>query len=412
MTKEEFSTSLVKWDPEKIQQFQTDFLNWYDKERRDLPWRENQDPYRIWVSEIMLQQTQVVTVIPYFYRFMEWFETIADLAEAPEEKLLKAWEGLGYYSRVRNMQAAAQQIMTEFGGQMPQTLEEISSLKGIGPYTAGAIASIAFDLPEPAIDGNVMRVFSRLFELEADIAKASSRKVFDHVVRQVIPHQDPSSFNQGIMDLGSGICTPKSPDCPNCPLKDYCQSFAKGTMLNYPVKSKKVKSRPVYYLAQVVKNSKNEYLLTQRPSEGLLANMWTFPLLEISKADYQELKTRWQGFIAAENQQQTVGQLSLDNVAEPFTEYEASYLNQQAGLYSDVVWQKQPLAEVTHIFSHLKWHILVIPGFLNEETQFIKESRELFAPPQTFKKYPFPKPQQKIVATLEKSGYLMVEESS
>ncbi|WEG73809.1 A/G-specific adenine glycosylase [Vagococcus intermedius] len=410
MTKEDLSGILAQWSPEKIQKFQTDFLNWYEKERRDLPWRENQDPYRIWVSEIMLQQTQVVTVIPYFYRFMEWFETIADLAEAPEDKLLKAWEGLGYYSRVRNMQVAAQQMMTDFDGQMPQTVEEISSLKGIGPYTAGAIASIAFDLPEPAIDGNVMRVFSRLFELEADIAKPSSRKVFDYVVRQVMPHHDPSSFNQGIMDLGSGICTPNSPNCYECPLQEYCQSFAKGTMLNYPVKSKKVKSRPVYYLAQVIKNSKNEYLLTQRSSEGLLANMWTFPLVEISKEEYQNLKTDWQSFVAADNQQQSLEQLTLDNVAEPFSEYEASYLKQQTGRYAKVVWQKQPLAEVTHIFSHLKWHILVIPGFLNEDTEFVKESRETFAAPKTFNKYPFPKPQQKIVTTLENSGYLIAEE--
>lgn len=149
-----------KWTDKETKEFQDQFIQWYEQEKRNLPWRYNRDPYRIWISEIMLQQTRVDTVIDYFYRFMEWFPTIEELANAPEEKLLKAWEGLGYYSRARNIQAAAKQIMSEFDGKMPQTPEEISSLKGIGPYTTGAIASIAFGLPEPAVDGNVMRVVS------------------------------------------------------------------------------------------------------------------------------------------------------------------------------------------------------------------------------------------------------------
>ncbi|MGO3728370.1 MAG: A/G-specific adenine glycosylase, partial [Enterococcus viikkiensis] len=167
------------WTTEEIAEFQADFLAWYQQEKRNLPWRYNHDPYRIWISEIMLQQTRVDTVIDYFYRFMEEFPTIKELAEAPEEKLLKVWEGLGYYSRARNLQAAAKQILEEFDGDFPTTVEAIRSLKGIGPYTAGAISSIAFEIPEPAIDGNVMRVVSRLFCIEADIAKASSRGIFD-----------------------------------------------------------------------------------------------------------------------------------------------------------------------------------------------------------------------------------------
>ena len=163
-----------KWSKEDIRSFQDKFLNWYHDEKRNLPWRATNDPYAIWISEIMLQQTRVDTVIGYYYRFMEQFPTIKDLAGAEEQKLLKAWEGLGYYSRARNLKAAAQQIMAEFDGEMPQTITDIRSLKGIGPYTAGAIGSIAFGLPEPAIDGNVMRVVSRLFCIEADIAKASS----------------------------------------------------------------------------------------------------------------------------------------------------------------------------------------------------------------------------------------------
>lgn len=390
-------TQLVAdWPQAKITSFQQDFLNWYEEERRLLPWRENQDPYRIWVSEIMLQQTQVVTVIPFFYRFMEWFPTIADLAEAPEERLLKAWEGLGYYSRVRNMQVAAQQVMANFAGQMPRTIEDISTLKGIGPYTAGAIASIAFDLPEPAIDGNVMRVFSRLFELEDDIAKPASRKTFDFVVRKVISHEDPSSFNQAIMDLGSGTCTPTSPKCESCPLQAYCGAYQAGTMTNYPVKSKKVKSRPVYYVAQVIRNSQGEYLVGQRASTGLLANLWTFPLVEVTQADYSDMRQQWQEYEAEKEPQ-----MRLDLVAEETLDLSHWLTNR--GLTDQVVWQKQPVGEITHVFSHLKWHVLVTYGVL--KTADLRDNQR-WVEPSEFEDYAFPKPQQKIVELLTHQEYL------
>ncbi|MBP1041435.1 A/G-specific adenine glycosylase [Vagococcus sp. BWB3-3] len=387
----------IGWQEDKITAFQKDFLRWYDRERRLLPWRENQDPYRIWVSEIMLQQTQVVTVIPYFYRFMEWFPTIKDLAEAPEERLLKAWEGLGYYSRVRNMQVAAQQIMENFAGEMPKTITEISTLKGIGPYTAGAIASIAFDLPEPAIDGNVMRVFSRLFELDDDIVKPASRKVFDYVVRKVISHQDPSSFNQAIMDLGSGTCTPTSPKCDSCPLQSYCGAYQKGTMTNYPVKSKKVKSRPVYYLAQVIRNQEGAYLVGQRADTGLLANLWTFPLVEIASEEYADLRNQWQEYQASQEPQ-----LRLDLVAEEafdLSDWIVTNRQDQA-----VVWQKQPVGEVTHVFSHLKWHVLVTYG-ISKNSDYPLEAQQRWLKPTEFAEYAFPKPQQKIVELLQGLHY-------
>ena len=379
------------WGEEKITAFQTEFLEWYERTRRDLPWRENSDPYRVWVSEIMLQQTQVVTVIPYFYRFMEWFPTISDLAEAEEEKLLKAWEGLGYYSRVRNMQKAAQQLVADHNGQMPNTIEEISELKGIGPYTAGAISSIAFGLPEPAIDGNVMRVFSRLFELDADIAKPSSRKVFDHVVRQVMPHQDPSSFNQAIMDLGATVCMPKTPTCESCPLSTYCQSYEKGTMLNFPVKSKKVKSKPVYYVAHVIKNNSGEYVLEQRPETGLLANLWTFPLIEVTKEAYDKL-----------NVEDTKEFAQLELIAEDSPSY-ISVLKEQETC--PTVWQTKPVGEVTHIFSHLKWHISIGYGQV-ERADYSLTDRQKWVPADQFSEYPFPKPQQKMVEVLSGTGYL------
>ena len=177
---------VTMWEEDKILSFRQKLLDWYDENKRDLPWRRSKNPYHIWVSEIMLQQTRVDTVIPYYERFLDWFPTVESLANAPEERLLKAWEGLGYYSRVRNMQTAAQQIMSEFEGKFPSTYEGISSLKGIGPYTAGAIASIAFNLPQPAVDGNVMRVLARLFEVNYDIGNPSNRKIFQAMMEILI----------------------------------------------------------------------------------------------------------------------------------------------------------------------------------------------------------------------------------
>lgn len=214
----------------------------------------------------MLQQTQVITVIPYFHRFLEWFPTIKDLAEAPEDKLLKAWEGLGYYSRVRNMQHAAQTIVEKFNGEMPRDIKDILSLKGIGPYTAGAIASIAFDLPEPAVDGNVMRVYSRLFCIEDDIADPKSRKIFEQKVRETISQERPGDFNQALMDLGATICTPTSPKIEIDPLKDLYEAHKQGRMEDFPVKKKKIKTVPLYYVGLAIKNELGEYLLEKKAS--------------------------------------------------------------------------------------------------------------------------------------------------
>lgn len=194
----------------------------------------------------MLQQTRVDTVIGYYYRFMEQFPTIKDLAGAEEQKLLKAWEGLGYYSRARNLKAAAQQIMAEFDGEMPQTITDIRSLKDWSLHCRGD-RQYRFGLPEPAIDGNVMRVVSRLFCIEADIAKASSRGVFDKAMRTIISHDEPGEFNQALMDLGSSICTPTSPLCEECPLQEYCLAYQQGTQTDFPVKSKSEAKRYVLH---------------------------------------------------------------------------------------------------------------------------------------------------------------------
>lgn len=372
----------VTWTQEKIESFQDDLLAWYHHEKRDLPWRESTDPYRVWVSEIMLQQTQVVTVIPYFNRFMEWFPTIEDLANAEEDKLLKAWEGLGYYSRVRNMQHAAKEMVETFDGKMPQTIEDILSLKGIGPYTGGAIGSIAFSLPEPAIDGNVMRVYSRLFCLSDDIALPKTRKVFDKYVRETMSQTEPGDFNQALMDLGATICTPTKPSCETCPIKHYCEARKTDTASSYPVKKKKEKAKPLYYVADVIRNKTGAFLLEKRPEDGLLSNMWTFPMRDVTKEDYDRLVASYDSVEKKELQ-----------VAEQLSLYEEEKID---------IKEKQLLGIVTHIFSHRKWHVLVVEDFLRDTDREMLEKQK-WVYQEEFDQYVFPKPQQKMVDLLKKS---------
>lgn len=379
-TKEVYGIKM--WPQEKIERFRATLLSWYDIEKRTLPWRLNNDPYRIWVSEIMLQQTRVDTVIPYYLNFMKQFPTIKALSEAEEDRLLKAWEGLGYYSRVRNMQKAAIQIMEDYEGEMPRDPKEIIKLSGIGPYTAGAIASMAFGLPEPAVDGNVMRVLSRLFEIDADIAKPASRKLFEAVMREIIDPYKPGDFNQAFMDLGSSICTPKNYHPEMSPIKEFNASYLNGTWQNYPVKSRKKKAVPVYYTGVIIKNEKDEFLLEKRPANGLLANMWLFPLLEenlildgtdLVQGQIQKIETE-------ELQDQVLQQLLIQ-------------LDETYG--AKPILMKKPFAEVVHIFSHLKWFITVYYGQISSEGRPLPENCHWVSPEQ-FEKYTFPGPQTKM----------------
>ena len=268
------------WNEEKIASFRRTLLTWYDTEKRDLPWRRTTDPYHIWISEIMLQQTQVVTVIPYYERFLDWFPTIEKLANAPEERLLKAWEGLGYYSRVRNMQKAAQQIMTDFDGKFPSSHKDISKLKGIGPYTAGAIASIAFGIPEPAVDGNVMRVMARLFEIDYDVGDPKNRKIFQAVMEKLIDPDRPGDFNQALMDLGTDIESAKSPRPDDSPIRFFCAAYLHGTYDKYPVKAPKKKPKPTQIQAFIIQNEIGEFLLEKNTDGRLLGGFWSFPIME------------------------------------------------------------------------------------------------------------------------------------
>ncbi|MFP5112172.1 A/G-specific adenine glycosylase [Bacillaceae bacterium C204] len=343
-----------------ISAFQTDLLSWFKQEQRDLPWRKDQDPYKVWVSEIMLQQTRVDTVIPYFNRFIEWFPTIEDLAEAEEEKVLKAWEGLGYYSRVRNLQSAVKEVKEKYNGVVPNTPDEISGLKGVGPYTAGAILSIAYGIPEPAVDGNVMRVLSRVLSIWEDIAKSSSRKVFEIAVRELISHEDPSSFNQALMELGALICTPTSPSCLLCPVREHCQAFEEGVQNELPIKTKKTKTRDVQLAAAILLDVNGKVLIHKRPATGLLANLWEFPNVEIHHP--------------------------LQNDREQVVELFELSLNVKVKL-------EKIIGQLEHVFSHLVWNINVYTGtFLSDfqesdEWKFVSfEDLSEFAFPVSYKK--------------------------
>ena len=370
---------VTMWEEDKILSFRQKLLTWYDANKRDLPWRRSKNPYHIWVSEIMLQQTRVDTVIPYYERFLDWFPTVESLANAPEERLLKAWEGLGYYSRVRNMQTAAQQIMSEFEGKFPSTYEGISSLKGIGPYTAGAISSIAFNLPQPAVDGNVMRVLARLFEVNHDIGNPSNRKIFQAMMEVLIDPDRPGDFNQALMDLGSDIEAPVNPRPEESPVKEFSAAYQHGTMDRYPIKAPKKKPIPIYLKALVVQNSQGQFLLEKNESEKLLAGFWHFPLIEVD-----------------EFSDQTQDLDLFSQVAEPILELGPSPQESFEQDYDlEVDWQDLRFEEVKHIFSHRKWHIQIIAGRVTE-TQEYADREVLWLSPEEFINYPLAKPQQKI----------------
>lgn len=250
---------------------------WFAAHQRILPFRENKDPYRIWVSEIMLQQTQVDTVLPYYTRFMEAFPNVRVLAEAAEDMVFKLWEGLGYYSRARNLLKCAQVLVDKHDGVFPTDLPTALLLPGIGPYTAGAVLSIAYDLKIPAVDGNVMRVISRLYGLYDDIAAPSTRKNIEKMVQALIP-DNAGDFNQGLMELGALICTPQNPNCSQCPLSDECLAMARNIQGQLPVKKKKSPS-PTLQVAAGILHRGDRYLLV-RNSAGLLSGLWGFLLTE------------------------------------------------------------------------------------------------------------------------------------
>jgi A/G-specific adenine glycosylase len=355
-----------------VQPFQENLLYWFERNMRDLPWRQDKDPYKVWVSEIMLQQTRVDTVIPYFNRFMEKFPTVNALADAPEDDVLKQWEGLGYYSRARNLQRAVREVKENYGGKVPNDPKQISSLKGVGPYTAGAILSIAYGKREPAVDGNVMRVFSRIFAIEEDIQKQKTRKRFEDLVRELIPTGSASYFNQGIMELGALICTPKSPKCIVCPVEEMCRAKQLGIEQQLPVKEKKKKPRSLNMVAGVLLED-DKVLIRQREGEGLLAKLYEFPNLE------------W------------------DDVPD---ETISGHIFEYYGLEAVT---SEAYQSVKHVFSHLIWNITVLNlKLVNNRKKNVLEYtlpiNSYWVKIEHLDQYAFPVSHQKIKQQLQKKA--------
>ncbi len=321
-----------------LNQLPQKLLPWFEEHQRDLPWRRDREPYHIWLSEIMLQQTRVEAVKGYYQRFLNRLPTIQALAAAEENELLKLWEGLGYYSRVRNLQKAARLIMTRHGGRFPETPEEIRALPGIGAYTTGAISSICFDLPIPAVDGNVLRVITRLLAWDAPITEEKTKKETALRLEKIYPKGRCGDFTQALMELGATVCLPNgAPACESCPLADLCQARQRGTQLSYPVKEKKKprkqEERTVFVLRRGEKTA-----VCKRPDRGLLAGLWQLPDAEgkLTVAQMLEQAERWG--VHPKNIRKTVAR--------------------------------------THIFTHVQWNLTGCYLDCGEEGDFLWVTRE------------------------------------
>lgn len=339
-------------------------LQWYDDTKRDLPWRHTKNPYCIWLSEIMLQQTRTETVRAYYRRFLERFPTVEALAASPQQDVLKAWEGLGYYSRARNLQKAAQAMMENHGGAFPSTYEDILALPGIGPYTAGAVGSIAFGLCVPAVDGNVYRVASRFFGIREDVGIPGVQKEIRKAVTGLIPPERPGDFNQALMELGATVCTPGVPNCDLCPWEDVCDACAEGDAQSLPVHEKKRPPKEVE-LAVCLLTWQQSVLVTRR-TERMLNGLYVFWL--------------------AEDETQPAGVQAM--LAEK-------------GLNASFV---QPLGEARHVFTHRVWQMRIQHyRLLQKPTDtWLQKQHALLADAETLTKLPFPSAMSAALAKAER----------
>lgn len=312
-------------------------LDWFQAHRRDLPWRESpRDPYGVWVSEIMLQQTRVEAVKPYYENWMTRFPTLASLAEADEDEVLRQWQGLGYYSRVRNLHEAVQEVQKSYGGAVPQTLKEMKSLKGVGDYTAGAVLSIAYGKAVPAVDGNVLRIFSRLYGIEENILSPAVKKEVTALAETQIPHDRPGDFNEALMDFGATVCIPKNPRCEECPVVSYCQAHHDGKQHELPLRLRK-KDIPTEKIAVLVVSYGHSWLIHRRPSKGLLAKMWEFPNAVMAGNGPDEVEA-------------LVHSLGVE------WDHNVTFCG-----------------EVMHVFSHKRWHMMIYSVEAIEKTTIGKE---------------------------------------
>ena len=307
---------------DRLQNLSAALLDWYDRCAREMPWRGIHDSYRTWVSETMLQQTRVETVIPYYNRFLSRFPSLPCLAAADEAEVLKLWEGLGYYSRARNLLKGARQVMEQYGGVLPDDPALLRKISGIGPYTAGAIASIAYDIPVPAVDGNVLRVYSRVFGIRSCLGEPATRKRLESVAADAVPSLRAGDYNQAVMDLGATVCIPGTPECAVCPLSFMCSAFAAGDAAELPVLPRSVPQKVVHWTVPVIRSGSR--VLVRRRNESLLRGLWCFPLLECDPADV------------------------------------CSAVKKQLRLAGACLIDSGPL-HVRHVFTHLIWEMTVIP---------------------------------------------------
>jgi A/G-specific adenine glycosylase len=259
--------------------FTQKLMGWYDPAARPMPWKAIKDPYKIWLSEIILQQTRVVQGLPYYEKFVAAFPTIAELAAADEDTVMKLWEGLGYYSRARNMITAARQVVQDYDGRFPDTYTDILSLKGVGPYTASAIASFAYDLPKAVVDGNVYRILARFFGIDTPIDSTAGKKQFAKLAQDCLDIEQPGRYNQAIMDFGASICTPRQPDCKHCPLREKCQARQQNTVEVLPVKAKKLKKRTRFFYFLDIQAG-DHTILQKRVQKDIWQLLYQFPLIE------------------------------------------------------------------------------------------------------------------------------------
>jgi A/G-specific adenine glycosylase len=335
-----------------IKRFQSDILSWYDQNKRILPWRNNVTPYRVWISEIMLQQTKVETVRSYFKEFMSKFPSVKQLASAPEDVLMKTWEGLGYYSRARNLQKAAKIIVSEYNSEIPNNYKTLLSLPGIGPYTAGAILSIAFNQLYTAVDGNVYRVMSRLYAIEESIKDPQIKTHIKDLTESLLPVGRVNDFNQAMMEIGALICLPKNQvRCAICPLQFHCEAFKKGLQTTLPNKPKKP-AKKIQDYTYIILNTNQKFAIRKRPNSGLLASLYEFPNTN-EKLSIKEIQSRFH---------------NLD------------------------ILKIQKLPTKSHVFTHLKWNInayLVDTTYENKDYMYISfdELQHKYSIPKAFNQY-------------------------
>ena len=309
---------------------QKQLIKWYQENKRDFPWRKDQDPYHIWISEIMLQQTTTETVIPYYNRFLKNFPNVEALASASLEEVYKMWEGLGYYRRAKHIHESAQIILEKYQGVFPYEYDAILSLKGIGEYTAGAISSIAYGKQVPAVDGNVLRIISRYYLIKENIAETKVQKKIYQIVQELILNHDASSFNQGLMDLGATICKPVHPLCLECPIQKDCLAFKKKQMDVLPINIKKIKKQEISYITGII-TYQNKYLLIQNPPGGLLENLYGF-------VQYDE--------------------------ESPY-----SFISSFQEEYQQNIMIQAHIKDIKHVFSHRTWWMHVYHFVLNKEIE-------------------------------------------